>query len=189
MGPTKINLFDIALEFRKVFLNYRFCIICCTIVLYKVCMIFTYVSYIKREFEFYVPPYVGKYIYSRSGLYMLMWKIPIFLFYNVEFKRKSLPVHICVPHIWEFQSSLWIGHCPHVFCLINLLCISETLFVWQIINLYFCSFRVRQYIREIGYLTDSKKVVITSIPWPTEQIYGKFFWKNSKIGPPAASKI
>ena len=40
------------------------------------------------------------------------------------------------------------------------------------------------YIREIGYLTDSKKVTITTIPRPMEQIYGKNFWKNLKIGPP-----
>ena len=45
------------------------------------------------------------------------------------------------------------------------------------------------YIREIGYLTDSKKVEITSIPLPTELIYGNNFSKNSKIGAPAASKI
>ena len=45
------------------------------------------------------------------------------------------------------------------------------------------------YTRGIGYLTDWKKVKISSIPWPNEQIYGKFFWKNSKIRPPAASKI
>ena len=44
-------------------------------------------------------------------------------------------------------------------------------------------------IREIGYLTDSKKVTITTTPQPMEWIYGKFFWKNSKIRPPRASKI
>ena len=35
-------------------------------------------------------------------------------------------------------------------------------------------------IREIGYLTDSKKVTITNIPRPMEQIYGNFFGKIQK---------
>ena len=50
--------------------------------------------------------------------------------------------------------------------------------------------KLQVHYREIGYLTDSKKVTITTIPRPMEQIYGeKIFWKNSKIGPPRASKI
>ena len=124
---------------------------------------------------------------TRNVLFYTLWK-------KVDSKSNSLleyfnqatKNHKCLQNCADFQQKIRAQNAMLKYR-VNILACQNFILI-HTVNCFMevCTVVVN---REIGYLTDSKKVTIITIPWPMEKIYGNFFWKYSKNRPPRASKI